>query len=282
MCRCGMEGADVMITWKDRTILILDTETTGLDPETSRVWEVGLLMVNGTRELAAESIIVNPGEPIPAEIVELCKLTARDVAVIGAARTFDDSAWEPLHRAMLTTGIVAGYNLLEYDWPLLFAEFRRCFGKMPGVDRLDPLVWVRELCNLRHRGLAEACAAIAGADPLWAGNQGDAHRALGDCRMTWAILRALAPKMPEDLVDCIELQHRWKVRQDYDFQRYGYWLSTAKDGSLVMACGKHFGVRLEDVDRGYLSWALRKSPEWDEPLPGAVQTVFRAMVRRAS
>ena len=266
-----------MTPWKDRPILILDTETTGIDPETARIWEIATLQARLGSRPSDAGTIVNPGVEIPAEVIKLCGLTPMDLAEVVAARPFADIA--PALQCGFEQQVVAGYNLLAYDWPLLTAEFAGC-GQVPPRPQalLDALVMIRRLRSLRFRALGDAFRALCPDADM-----GTAHRAAGDCRMTWGVLQALMPELPDDLDELVELQAQWKAERDADFARYGYWLSTdPQSGELVLACGKHCGQRLGQVDPGYLAWALVKSPTWDAPLPAATAEAFRSEIRRRS
>ena len=54
-----------------RTLIALDLETTGLDPERDAVIEIGAVRFRGPRLEAQWSTLVNPGRPIPPFVVEL-------------------------------------------------------------------------------------------------------------------------------------------------------------------------------------------------------------------
>lgn len=55
--------------------IILDFETTGLDPDTSEIIEIGAIRVEGFREISRYHQLVKPSHPIPAMISELTGIT---------------------------------------------------------------------------------------------------------------------------------------------------------------------------------------------------------------
>ncbi|MGI5935909.1 MAG: PolC-type DNA polymerase III [Oscillospiraceae bacterium] len=56
-----------------------DIETTGLDSEKDRITEIGAVIFRGGEALDRFEIFVNPGMPLPREVVELTGITDRDV-----------------------------------------------------------------------------------------------------------------------------------------------------------------------------------------------------------
>lgn len=105
------------------TFVAIDTESTGTDPHTARVVELGwCVFTDGVPGLAGRALF-HPGGPIPPEASAVHGLTDAHVA---KAPPF--AAW-PRLREMLLSQRLCGYNLLGYDGPLLAAEGRRAFGE---------------------------------------------------------------------------------------------------------------------------------------------------------
>lgn len=69
--------------------ILLDFETTGLDPDTAEIIEIGAIRVEGFREVARYHTLVKPLSPIPAMISELTGITNEMVA---DAPAFEDVA----------------------------------------------------------------------------------------------------------------------------------------------------------------------------------------------
>ena len=53
--------------WVDCPIALIDTETTGRDPATDRLIEVGVVLGLAGEVTRRESWLINPGRPIPKE-----------------------------------------------------------------------------------------------------------------------------------------------------------------------------------------------------------------------
>lgn len=166
-----------MLTRPD--VLILDTETTGLD-ETAEIIQVAILTVAGRTVLDA---LVRPTRPIPAAASNVHGLTDADVA---GAPTFADLA--PALRAVLGGRTVLIYNR-DYD-TRLFAQSARAVG----VDIGRPPF-----------GAAYECAMLPYS--TWVGEPGrfggyrwqrlpsGDHSAAGDCRATIAVLERMAAEV---------------------------------------------------------------------------------------
>ena len=263
--------------WNNSPILLLDTETTGVNPATARVWELGLISIGQGGLERAESVLCHPGGPIPDEVAALCALTPQDRVHITAARLFDDGAWDRLSAAcniLGPDGVAVAYNGFGYDLPLLDAECQRAGLPNPlrGHRLLDPLILVRHFRRAwRHRGLDEVRDRLGIPLPV-----AGAHRALGDCWTTRAVLRWLASEvgLPSSWSELEALQARAMAHQQADDARFGYWLYTDEAGSVFMGAGKYCGFPIGDVDRGYIRFVLGKEKTWDVPLSDEARVIF--------
>lgn len=150
----------------------VDVETTGRDPRRDRVVQVGVVDFHTRgepRNLA--TWLVDPGVSIPAQATAVHKL--RDADVCGAPGFAE--VWQRHVLPRLVGRYVVGYNLLEYDLPLLRAEVERCglrfaLGDMAPIDVYpfvppDPRWGARKLAAQAERyGLGLRNAHDAGAD----------------------------------------------------------------------------------------------------------------------
>ena len=60
-------------------VVVVDTETTGLDPSRDQLIEIAACILRGPEVVEHFQTFVNPGRPIPAEITELTGITQEDV-----------------------------------------------------------------------------------------------------------------------------------------------------------------------------------------------------------
>ncbi|MDO4749616.1 MAG: PolC-type DNA polymerase III [Eubacteriales bacterium] len=63
----------------DTEFVAFDLETTGLDPRSERMTEIGAVILSGGKIVRELRTFVNPGRPIPPEVVALTGITDRDV-----------------------------------------------------------------------------------------------------------------------------------------------------------------------------------------------------------
>ena len=105
----------------ERPLAVLDLETTGVDPGSDRIVEVGVLKLSpGRRARSAIAALVHPGLPIPAAATTIHGITDEDVADRPRFRRI-----APGLARLLEGADLAGFNLRRFDLPLLTAEFRR-------------------------------------------------------------------------------------------------------------------------------------------------------------
>jgi DNA polymerase-3 subunit epsilon len=215
--------ADAAARWAEQKLVVIDFETTGLDPTKDRIIEIGVACFEAGQLSGFENWIVNPGIEVPAESLEITKI---DPAEIAAAPTLPQVLEKFAARieghvpVAYNAGFDQGFLLNElnrYDWPVQRSEARAALD--PNVTWIDPLVWVREL-HKEERGhrLTEVCARLG--IPL-----DNAHRAASDAEASGRVLLALAPRLPELYSELIRIQTQYAARQDVDmainFRRRG-------------------------------------------------------------
>ena len=109
------------------TFVALDLETTGVDPKSDHIIEVGAVKFSGGTELGTFSRLVNPHRKLPKFIVELTGITQSDVDEAGE---WDDIA--PELEEFLGDAPIIGHNV-SFD-----ASFLRSHGVKP-ASVLDTL-----------------------------------------------------------------------------------------------------------------------------------------------
>jgi CBS domain-containing protein len=165
--------------------VVIDTETTGLDPAKARIVEIAGVPLKGGRldEKAGCRLLVNPGEPIPKAASDIHHI---DDAKVASAPGFAD-AWQEF-ASFMSGSIVIGHTI-GFDLAVLKGECERA-----GLAWSPP----RTLCtNL----LAQVAAPHLGGYSLehlasWLGVTVEGrHSALGDAALTAKIFLALIPKL---------------------------------------------------------------------------------------
>ncbi len=180
------------------TVVALDIETTGLDPQKDTIIEIGAVRFNGRRVEREWSTLINPGRPIPAYITQLTGITNEMVAHAPPIR----SVVAELARFVGDNPIV-GHNI-GFD-----LSFLRRYGLFELNDVIDTYEMAAILLPSAGRYNLGALAQTL-AVPLPA-----THRALDDARVTHAVylrLHELASDLPIGLLE--EIVH-WGSSLDW-------------------------------------------------------------------
>jgi DNA polymerase III subunit epsilon len=168
-------------------ILVLDTETTGLDVARDRVISIGGLRLVGGRMYRATSFdrLVNPGSPIPPRSTAIHGITD---AMVADAPPFAE-VYAALEALMAGT-VVVGHQI-AFDLAMLRAECARNGCSWVEPRSLDTLLLVASLIP----GLAGASLdAVAGE--LGVSVHGR-HTALGDSLVTAEVFASLLPRLAD-------------------------------------------------------------------------------------
>jgi CBS domain-containing protein len=167
--------------------VVIDTETTGLDPAKARIVEMaGVPLISGRLDEAAGCrLLVNPGEPIPKAASDIHHI---DDTMVASAPGFAD-AWKEFAPFMSGT-IVIGHTV-GFDLAVLKRECARAGVPWNAPRTLDTSL------------LAQVAAPKLGGYSLehlasWLGvTVAGRHSALGDAELTAKIFLALIPKLRE-------------------------------------------------------------------------------------
>ncbi len=165
--------------------VVLDTETTGLDPHTARIVEIGAVRLVRGRLDTGQSFrrLVRPEARIPASATRIHGID--DKAVATAPRFAE--AWPEL-AAYCGDAVLVGHTL-GFDVAVLKRECARAGGAFHAPLTLD----VRLLAQVAEPNLAEYSLESLAA---WLGvEMTGRHSALGDATTAGRIFCALVPKL---------------------------------------------------------------------------------------
>lgn len=225
----------------------LDLETTGLDPETDAIIEIGVVKFRGETVLDTWSTLVRPERPIPPAVVELTGIRPEEAAQAPPLR-----AVLPRLRAIVGDAILVGHSI---DQDLAFLRRHGLFLDHEALDTYElaailvPYAGGHGLATLAHDlGI-----------PV-----GTVHRALEDARLTHRLFLALferACQLPEPILEEI-VRHAarlpWPPRRFFEEA-----LRTVQRGRFT---DQSIGAQLRAKGLASPEAYLTPPPVWTRPL----------------
>src|SRR5262245_31414849 len=189
-------GADVLL--EDAHFVVVDLETTGLSPRSSRICEIGAQRIRALELEDAFETLVDPRAPLPPAVTSLTGI--RPAALRGAPRA------ELAVRRLLAfagDGAIVAHNA-RFDLAFLDREVERLTGRRIAAPVVDTVWLARRLLGERTRRVGLASLAH-----FFGVSTEPCHRALPDAQATAEILLVLVGLAQErgarTLADLVEL-----------------------------------------------------------------------------
>jgi DNA polymerase-3 subunit epsilon len=229
-----------------RPLAFVDLETTGSIIGLDRIVEVGVLKVMPDGDELEFEARLNPEMGITSEATQKHGITDADVQ---NAPTFDIVAGQLTE--FLYASDLAGYNLLNFDLPILQSEFQRVGLDFSMLDRR--VVDVMDIfVHKEPRDLRTAYRFYCG------GEFDDAHLASADARACWQVLQGQVRKY-RDIPNTAEGLSKYvaEYRRKRALDSGGWFI--ARNGKPALARGKYQGMLIREVeesDPDYLDWML--------------------------
>lgn len=256
-----------------KRILIFDLETTGLDTSKDRIVQFAatILSNDGANPIAYNQYF-NPGFPIPSESTAIHGITDE---MVKDMPDFGEHA-QRLHELMMDPEtILAGYNIMGFDFKMLQTEFTR-YGlpfslvgrEVLEIGNLVKILYPRTLEAMFNNVVGSSIKEV----------YGDAHNAYNDTLATRDLFThivggLIGGDIPLDYVkdEVPQLDPKKSIIEFAvglaKFSRYGNHILDIdgkfkdRDGKIVWGFGKYLGeeVNTENYDHvGFLQWMLSK------------------------
>jgi DNA polymerase-3 subunit epsilon len=167
--------------------VIVDVETTGWQPDKAMITEIGAVRIGPDGHRAEFASLVNPGQPIPADIVELTGITDEMVRQAPPAAEV-----LPAFLAFAHGGVLTAHNA-PFDIGFLAAACQRSGLSWPEFTVLDTAALARLLLpdsEVPDRKLATLATHFSTRTR-------PAHRALADAQATADVLEGLLIRLAE-------------------------------------------------------------------------------------
>ncbi len=195
-------------TFSETTFSVIDFETTGTSPPSSRAIEVGIVRIENLEIVDTFQSFFNPGISIPPFISQLTGI--ENVDLIDAPK-FENVATEI--KEFISDSVLVGHNL-QFDYAFLKSEFNKADIILPNLEQICTLKLSRRLFpQLKSKSLGNMAKHLRLRHK-------NVHRALGDATVTAKILIKLINKLNEEynseaLSDLVSFQNAPSVSKSF-------------------------------------------------------------------
>lgn len=229
----------------DRSLICLDVESTGVDSQTDRVIELGIVRLDPDGKRHCWNQRFSPGFPIPPEATAVHGITDSDVA---GMPTFESMA-EKIHKGLQGRDI-AGYSLRLLDLPIIDSEMRRANLKLDltGVRVIDA---AGIFFNKKPRDLSAAVEEFCGR------SHSGAHGAAADASASLDVLFGELGRYDDLAAMTIDELAAYSRRGEFESADLAGKTHWDADHKLCYSFGKNKGQRVED-EPGFGQWLLRQ------------------------
>lgn len=164
--------------------VVLDLETTGLNPEADEIIEIGAIKMIGHERTETLNFLILTGNFIPSEISELTGITSQMVNESGIALS------EALGELSLFIGNlpIVGHNI-DFDKSFLHDSYARCGLPLITNRCVDTLALARRIMKDGGNYKLETLARQLGIE------RSNYHRSIDDCETTGILYRKLLKLM---------------------------------------------------------------------------------------
>jgi exonuclease, DNA polymerase III, epsilon subunit family len=185
---------------ENATFVCLDTETTGLTPDTGgKICEVALLASRAQKRIASYGTLINPQVFIMPDVIAIHGITNE---MVQDKPVFKDIA--PKIRELLEGNVLICHNA-DFDTKFLRHEFEQIGQSMPNCTILDTLKYARLHGHFKRNRLGLIAQELGVSSQGW-------HRAMADTIMTEKIFYYFLFKFKDmgarTLQDLFNLQNR--------------------------------------------------------------------------
>ena len=229
----------------ERPLVFFDLETTGANIAKDRIIEICIIKINPDKSQDKFFERINPQMPISKEASEIHGIYDEDVK---DKPTFQDYADEIF--SFLKDADIGGYNLINFDLPLINKEFERVKMTSPLNSETKIIDPMRIYHKMEKRDLSAAYKFFCGKELT------DAHSAEADILATIEVL--------DGQIDKYELA--LEVDELDDFCRYEHEKACVdlacrfrkdENGEIVFNFGSNNGKKVKE-NLGMLKWMLDK------------------------
>ncbi len=195
-------------TFSETSFSVIDFETTGTSPPSSRAIEVGIVRIENLEIVDTFQSFFNPGISIPPFISQLTGIENEDLI---DAPKFENVATEI--KEFISDSVLVGHNL-QFDYAFLKSEFNQANIILPNLEQICTLKLSRRLFpELKSKSLGNMAKHLRVRHK-------NVHRALSDATVTAKILLKLINKLNDEynseaLSDLVAFQNTPSVSKSF-------------------------------------------------------------------
>lgn len=179
----------------------LDTETTGLSPETGgKICEIAVSVSQGGRVVDEFSTLLNPQVPISPEVIAIHGITNE---MVKDAPTFADVM--PKLLGLLDNAVIVAHNA-DFDVSFLRAEFASCGMRFPPYPVVDTLKLARKSGKFERNRLGLIAEELGISCQGW-------HRAMADTKMAEQIFYYFLTILSKEGVTTLEQLNQFQCKR---------------------------------------------------------------------
>ncbi len=179
----------------------LDTETTGLSPETGgKICEIAVSVSLGGRVVDEFSTLLNPGIPISPEVTAIHGITNE---MVKNAPSFADVL--PRLLGLLDNSVIVAHNA-DFDIAFIRAEFAACGMRFPPYPVVDTLKLARKSGKFARNRLGLIAEELGISCQGW-------HRAMADTKMAEQIFYYFLTILSKQGVTTLEQLNQFQCKR---------------------------------------------------------------------
>jgi DNA polymerase-3 subunit alpha (Gram-positive type) len=181
---------------EDIRFVVVDVETTGLNPETERICEISMAAIKNLEVRSLFTSLINPGINIPPEVFRVHGI---DNTMVEKSPRFEDIAGIILD--FISDSVLVGHNI-EFDFGFLKNEMKRVGYDIGDFYLVDTVALSRKLYSIKNYKLSSVARHLNIKSEVF-------HRAEDDVEVTVKIFQNIIRTLKhnykvETLEDLIE------------------------------------------------------------------------------
>ena len=178
--------------------IVIDIETTGINPKNDRILEIGIIEVENWKIINEFSTLLNPKVKISENAYKVHKISEK---MLIDAPTFEEIS--SFIREKLNGSLVFGYKCLKFDLTFINYELFRV-NKIPIFPIVVDLSYLNDFFNVRSLYQMGKRIGIKISKK---------HRALSDAKITFKIIRWIVEHFSEQIFENFIFKYESKLEK---------------------------------------------------------------------